>query len=185
MTVPVRILILGGGFAGVYCALELEKRLPHDRTTTTTVVNQHNFLLFTPMLHEVAASDVDVTHIVTPLRKLFRRTEVFEGDIEAIDLTAHRVTVSHGISSAHQHTRAYDHLVLALGSRTNFYGLLGLARGVSTRLSPYRFLLRSRPISRKPHAKSWELRATTSLGRFLRDTSRHNEVRKMLSEINN
>ena len=183
MTVPVRILILGGGFAGVYYALELEKRLPHDRTTTTTVVNQHNF--FTLMLHEVAASDVDVTHIVTPLRKLFRRTEVFEGDIEAIDLTAHRVTVSHGISSAHQHTLAYDHLVLALGSTTNFYGLLELARGVSTRLSPYHFLLRSRPISRRPYAKSWELRATTSLGRFLRDTSRHNEVRKMLSEINN
>jgi len=123
---PAKILILGGGFAGVYCALELEKRLPRSGRISTTLVNRDNFLLFTPMLHEVAASDVDVTHVVTPLRKLFKRTGVFDGDIEAIDLAARRVTVSHGIGSAHRHELAYDHLVLALGSTTNFYGMRGL-----------------------------------------------------------
>jgi NADH:quinone reductase (non-electrogenic) len=123
---PVKILILGGGFAGVYCALELEKRLPRTSAVAITLVNRDNFLLFTPMLHEVAASDVDVTHVVTPLRKLFKRTEVFDGDIEAIDLPARRVKVSHGIGSAHQHELEYDHLVLALGSTTNFYSLPGL-----------------------------------------------------------
>jgi NADH dehydrogenase len=126
MNEPAKILILGGGFAGVYCALELEKRLPRRSASTITLVNRDNFLLFTPMLHEVAASDVDVTHVVTPLRKLFKRTEVFDGDIEAIDLVARRVTASHGIGSAHRHELEYDHLVLALGSTTNFYGLPGL-----------------------------------------------------------
>jgi NADH:ubiquinone reductase (H+-translocating) len=123
---PAKILILGGGFAGVYSALELEKRLPRTSNVTITLVNRDNFLLFTPMLHEVAASDVDVTHVVTPLRKMLKRTTVFDGDIEAIDLVARRVKVSHGIGSAHQHELEYDHLVLALGSITNFYSLPGL-----------------------------------------------------------
>jgi NADH dehydrogenase len=51
-----------------------------------TLVNRENFFLFTPLLHEVAASDLDVTHIVNPIRKLLRRVHFFEGDIEAIDL---------------------------------------------------------------------------------------------------
>lgn len=55
-----RIVILGGGFGGMYCALELDKALQRGLEAEVTLVNKENFFLFTPMLHEVAASDLDV-----------------------------------------------------------------------------------------------------------------------------
>jgi NADH dehydrogenase len=122
---PTRIVILGGGFGGVYTALRLEKRLPRDGSIEVTLVNRDNFFLFTPMLHEVAASDLDLTHIVSPIRTLLTKTRLFTGDVTAVDLEARRVTVAHG-SPHHRHVLEYDHLVLALGSTTNYYGLPGL-----------------------------------------------------------
>jgi len=126
-TEPRRVLILGGGFGGIYAALELEKVLARhgNGTLDVTLVTRDNFFLFTPMLHEVAASDLELNTIVNPLRKLLRRVNTFVGGIEAIDLEARRVTVSHGLD-AHTHELPYDHLVLALGSSTNFYGLPGV-----------------------------------------------------------
>src|SRR5512147_211745 len=67
------IVILGGGFAGLYAALELEKTLARDPQVEITLINRENFFLFTPMLHEVAASDLDITAIVNPLRKMLKR----------------------------------------------------------------------------------------------------------------
>ena len=58
---PKRILILGGGFAGLYAAMELEETLAPAREVEITLVNRENFFLFTPMLHEVAASDLDIS----------------------------------------------------------------------------------------------------------------------------
>jgi len=52
------ILILGGGFGGLYAALQLDKTLARDPNVTITLVNRDNFFLFTPILHEVAASDI-------------------------------------------------------------------------------------------------------------------------------
>jgi NADH dehydrogenase len=123
---PTQVLILGGGFGGLYTALELEKTLGRDADVEVTLVNRENFFLFTPMLHEVAASDLDLNDIVNPIRKLLRHVKFFEGDVEAIDLPGRRVVVSHGIHEAHSHELAYDHLVIALGSITNFYNLPGL-----------------------------------------------------------
>jgi len=120
-----RVLILGGGFGGIYAALELEKLLARRGGLEVTLVTRDNFFLFTPMLHEVAASDLELSTIVNPLRKLLRRVGTFVGDIEAIDLGGRRVRVSHGLDR-HTHDLPYDHLVLALGSSTNFYGLPGV-----------------------------------------------------------
>ncbi|HEY3242040.1 MAG TPA: NAD(P)/FAD-dependent oxidoreductase [Phycisphaerae bacterium] len=122
---PTRILILGGGFGGLYAATELDKALARYGDIEVTLVNRDNFFLFTPMLHEVAASDLDLAHIVNPIRKLLRRASFFCGDVEAIDLVNKHVTVWHGVEQ-HQHDLEYDHLVIALGSVTNFYGLPGL-----------------------------------------------------------
>ncbi|HWX22613.1 MAG TPA: NAD(P)/FAD-dependent oxidoreductase [Candidatus Binatia bacterium] len=121
-----RILILGGGFGGVYAALHLEKLLARKRDVELCLVSRDNFFLFTPMLHEIAASDLEITNIVNPLRKLLRRTEVLVGDVEQIDLPNQRVLISHGYGN-HSHALRYDHLVLALGSVTNFFNLPGLA----------------------------------------------------------
>jgi NADH dehydrogenase len=126
-----RIVILGGGFGGLYTAMRLEKTLARDPEVEVTLVNRENFFLFTPMLHEVAASDLDMTHIVNPVRKLLRRVRFFEGDVESVDLARRRVGVSHG-QEHHHHELEYDHLVLALGSVTNFYGLPGLAERALT-----------------------------------------------------
>src|SRR5215471_17672316 len=92
-----RVVILGGGFGGLYVALDLEKKLARDPDIQITLVNRENFFLFTPMLHEVAASDLDITHIVNPVRKLLKRIEFFDGDVLSIDLPSKRVIVTHGI----------------------------------------------------------------------------------------
>src|SRR5262245_55935617 len=114
-----KIIILGGGFGGVYAALHLEK-LARDPSIEVTLVSRENFFLFTPMLHEVAASDLDLTNIVSPIRKLLRRVNFFWGDVRNIDLENKHVTVCHG-SDGHTHELRYDCLVLAMGSVTNFF----------------------------------------------------------------
>jgi NADH:quinone reductase (non-electrogenic) len=86
MANKTRVLILGGGFGGLYAALEFEKR--RDPRFEVTVVNRENFFLFTPMLHEIAASDLDLTNIVNPVRKMIRRVNFFCGDVEKIDIEA-------------------------------------------------------------------------------------------------
>ncbi|MGH7704001.1 MAG: NAD(P)/FAD-dependent oxidoreductase, partial [Gemmatimonadales bacterium] len=105
-------------------AMELQKLLSEEQLRLT-VVNRDNHLLFTPMLHEVAASDLDITHIVNPIRKLVHRGSFFCGQVEHIDLERKRVRLSHA-AGHHHHELEYDHLVLALGSVTNFFGLPGL-----------------------------------------------------------
>ncbi|HEV2495093.1 MAG TPA: NAD(P)/FAD-dependent oxidoreductase [Terriglobia bacterium] len=120
-----QILILGGGFAGLYAAMELEKTLGRDPDVEITLVNRENFFLFTPMLHEVAASDLDITTIVNPVRRMLRRVNFLAGEVERIDLPNKQVDVSHGFDH-HGHSLKYDFLVLGLGSVTNFHNLPGL-----------------------------------------------------------
>jgi NADH dehydrogenase len=119
-----RVLILGGGFGGLYAALEFEKR--HDPDFEVTLISQENFFLFTPMLHEVAASDLDVTHIVNPIRRILRKhVRFFEGEVQSVNLAERRVVVAHGLNR-HTHSMEYDHIVFGLGCVTNFYNISGL-----------------------------------------------------------
>ena len=126
-----KMVILGGGFAGLYAALELEKNLPGRANIEVTLVNRENFFLFTPMLHEVAAGDLDLTTIVNPARKLLRRVSFFEGQVQEIDLLERRVTVGHGFDG-HTHELEFDQIVLALGSTTQFFGLPGVEENALT-----------------------------------------------------
>lgn len=147
-----RILVLGGGFGGLYTALHLEKRLRRSSNIEVTLVNRENFFLFTPMLHEVAAGDLDLTHIVNPVRKLLRRSQFFNGDIKSINLNERTVIATHADDN-HDHELRYDYLVLALGSVTNFYNLPGLAENALTMKSlTDAILLRSRLISNLENA---------------------------------
>src|SRR3954454_19490689 len=106
-----RIVIVGGGFAGLYAALELDKTLAARAEVEVTLVNRENFFLFTPMLHEVAAGDLDLTNIVNPVRKLLRKVKFFEGEVEAIDLEKQTIQVSHGFDR-HTHELEFDQIVL-------------------------------------------------------------------------
>jgi NADH:quinone reductase (non-electrogenic) len=120
-----RVLVLGGGFAGAYTALHLERELRGDSDVEIVLVAKENFVLFTPMLHEVAGADLSVTDIVQPLRKMLRRTRVGIADVESIDLVKKVVRVRHP-GMAEEFDLNYDQLVLALGAVTNFYRTPGL-----------------------------------------------------------
>lgn len=121
-----RILILGGGFAGLEAARYLDRAAAKRTDVEVTLVSRENFSLYTPMLHEVVASDLEPADICNPLRKLLRRVTVLNGEIETIDLVARRVTISYGIRGLTREL-PFDHLVLALGSETNYFGIPGVA----------------------------------------------------------
>jgi NADH dehydrogenase len=74
-----RALILGGGFTGLYAAIHLDKMVAGEPDVEVTLINRENFFLFTPTLHEVAASDLDLSNIVNPVRKLLKRVNFFAG----------------------------------------------------------------------------------------------------------
>ena len=118
-------LVLGGGFAGAYAASQLEKHLVHLPDVEIVLVAKENFVLFTPMLHEVAGSDVGVTDVVQPLRKMLRHTRVVIAEIESIDLARKTVHIVQR-DLRQSFDLAYDQLVLALGSITNFYRTPGI-----------------------------------------------------------
>src|SRR5499433_2017812 len=148
-----KVVIVGGGFGGVYAALELDQWLFRFPNVDVTVVNRENFFLFTPRLHEVAAIDLDITNIVSPVRKLVSTVDFFDGDVERVDLKARTVTVSHG--DGHTHDLPYDHLVLSPGSVTNFFGLPGLeARAITMKSLGDAIALRNRMIQQLEEAET-------------------------------
>jgi NADH:ubiquinone reductase (H+-translocating) len=116
-----RVVVLGGGFAGMETMRVLERRLGRRGDVELLLVSDHNYLLFTPLLPQVASSLVEPRHIVQPIRDIrgarhfrFRRDRVV-----AIDLAARRVTLSEGIIDYHR-------LVIALGGVTPSFGVPGV-----------------------------------------------------------
>ena len=81
-----KIVIAGGGFAGLYAATHLDKRLARRPDVEVTLISRENFILFTPMLHEVAAGDLYPADIVNPLRRILRHVKVVEADVQTVDL---------------------------------------------------------------------------------------------------
>ena len=149
-----RIVILGGGFGGVYAAIHLEKLLAREHKVEICLVSRDNFFLFTPMLHEIAASDLEITNIVNPLRKLLRKVEVLVGDVNEIDLPSKRVLISHGYRNDSQQLD-YDHLIIALGSITNFYNQRGLSElALAMKSLPDAIRLRARVLRHLEEANS-------------------------------
>ena len=147
------ILILGGGFGGVYAAMELEHLLESELQNGdvhVTLVSHDNYFLFTPLLHEVAASDLDASHIVNPLHKLLKQVDFFCGEVDDIDLPNRSVRVSHGAPGAkerHSHELPYDHLILAMGSVASFQDVPGVEeRALTMRTLGDAVALRSRMI---------------------------------------
>ena len=105
------VVILGGGFGGVYTALTLEKARRRYDNSEVTLVSRENYFLFTPMLPEVAAGDLELNTIINPLRKLLKRVKTFVGAIEAINVDDRLVAVSHG-ADQHLHQLPFDYLTL-------------------------------------------------------------------------
>jgi len=122
-----RIVILGGGFGGMGAAESLEDLFGADQSVEFTLVSETNALLFTPMLAEVAGSSLEPTHISSPLRTSLHRTRVIRGRVSQVDLESRRVTILLGDGSATE-TLSYDHVILALGSVSNYLGLENVQR---------------------------------------------------------
>ncbi|MGN6727385.1 MAG: NAD(P)/FAD-dependent oxidoreductase [Tepidisphaeraceae bacterium] len=131
MAEVTHIVILGGGFGGVYAAMELEKLVKTRSDIRITLISQENFMLFTPMLHEVAAGDLSPENIVNPIRKMLRHTRFIEAEACRIDLAAKRVDLERGLMRL-PHSIAYDHLILASGSESNFFDMQGVADAALT-----------------------------------------------------
>lgn len=119
-----QVVILGGGFGGVSAAQRLNQIFGRDRTVAITLISQSNYLLFTPMLAEVAASGLEAQHISAPVRAALPRVRFLRAEVESVDVAARYVRVRTGGTQAE--TLPYDQLILGLGSVPNFFGLRGL-----------------------------------------------------------
>jgi NADH dehydrogenase len=126
-----RIVILGGGFAGMHTAECLEQEIRTSPDMSLTLISETNALLFTPMLAEVAGSSLEPTHISTPLRSSLHRTEFIRGKVERVDLETRRIFLATDAVSGETHTQRevpYDHLVFALGAVSNYLGMSNLEK---------------------------------------------------------
>ena len=119
------ILILGGGFGGVYTAMALEKLLKGDPDVEITLVNRENYLVFQPLLPEMISGRTGILDPIIAIRRLCPRTNLLTREVEAIDLDNKVITTSPGFWPQPRKLE-YDYLVLALGTVMNFAGMPGL-----------------------------------------------------------
>src|SRR5918995_867120 len=133
-----RILILGGGFAGIEVLRKLQNAFEDDVEIDITLVSRDNFFLFTPMLPEVSSGMIETRHIVTPIRAFCKRARFYEANVESIDLENKQVIISKAIGDPmdpvhlNRHVLNYDYLVIGLGGETNFFGMKDLERNAFT-----------------------------------------------------
>lgn len=125
MSEPTRIVIIGGGFAGTSIALQLERLFRRQPEVQITMIDGENFFTFTPLLPEVPSGSIQPKHIVFPLRALLRRTTVRQAEVKTLDLENREVVAAH-CHACGDFVVPYDHLILALGSVSSFFGLPGV-----------------------------------------------------------
>ena len=121
-----KVIIAGGGFAGLSAAMYLDKTLARRAEADVTLISRENFILFTPMLHEVAAGDLYPGDIVNPVRRILHHVKFVQAEVQAIDLSARRVRCVGGVAQLALELEV-DHLLLTLGSETNFFDLPGVS----------------------------------------------------------
>ena len=133
-----RILILGGGFAGIQVLMQLQEAFQNDIGVDLTLVSRDNFFLFTPMLPEVSSGMIETRNIVTPVRAFCNRARFYEADIDAIDLQNKDIIISHALGrqsnpiGRRSHNLKFDYLVIALGNETNFFGMENVIKTIKT-----------------------------------------------------
>jgi len=126
-----KIVILGSGFAAVECARQLESEFGKDPGIELVMIGEDNFLLFTPMLPQVASGMIETRHIVFPIRTICKKTKFYEGRIKNIDPYGKLVTLW-GTGDKRSISIHYDFLVVALGSETNFFGMADVEKNAYT-----------------------------------------------------
>ncbi len=156
-----KVLILGGGFAGVEVLRRLQSRFQNDVSVDITMVSKDNFFLFTPMLHEVASGTIETRDIVTPIRAFCNRAKFYAARVESIDLKNRKVIIGSSaiggnITTTSNRTTTkmnenpivplpllsevkevkdslvYEYLVISLGGETRFFGLADVEKNAFT-----------------------------------------------------
>ena len=144
-----RVVILGGGFGGVYTACQLERLLKRRADVEIVLVSQDNFLLMTPLLFEVCSGTLDVRHCSFPIRDFLRTTRFVEATVESIDIERR---VVHLVAAGEHGELAYDQLVVALGARTNRAMIPGSEHAFTFKTLADALLLRNHVIERLERA---------------------------------
>ena len=144
------ILILGGGFAGLYAARNIQRLM--GKTVDIEIVNRENYFVFQPLLPEVAGGAISAVNAVSPLRFLTHDISMRKAEIDSIDPKAQTVTVFQGVQRRPT-VLNYDHLIIALGSGSDLSRMPGLSEHAFTMktLSDAR-RLRAHVIERLEHA---------------------------------
>ncbi|HEY1922644.1 MAG TPA: NAD(P)/FAD-dependent oxidoreductase [Tepidisphaeraceae bacterium] len=115
---PTKIVVIGGGFAGVYAARSLERQWSDSPHVSITLISRENYFLMTPLLFEASSGVLEPRHTVTPIRSMFDGYVRFvQANVESIDLEKRRVTAK--LNDEHTRNFEFDHIVLALGGVTN------------------------------------------------------------------
>ena len=125
------VIIAGGGFAGLSAAMYLDKTLARREDVEVKLISRENFILFTPMLHEVASGDLYPGDIINPLRRILRHVKFVEAEVQAIDLSTRHLHCQGGVARLGLEFE-FDHLLLTLGSETNFFDLPGVSEWAVT-----------------------------------------------------
>ncbi len=123
---PLRIVVLGGGFAGVYAARYPARRTNSAHPVEVHIVNRENYMVYRPMLPEVISGSLGVADTVSPIRRLVPRAILHMREVESVDVEHNVVTCSPGFRPRLL-VLEHDHLVVALGTVTDFRGMTGLA----------------------------------------------------------
>ncbi|WP_433256042.1 NAD(P)/FAD-dependent oxidoreductase [Streptosporangium sp. CA-135522] len=124
MTTPVRILIVGGGYVGMYVALRLQRKLRRGEARIT-VVNVDSYMTYQPFLPEAAAGNVEARHVVVSLRKVLNKCTILNGRVVGVDPVAHTADLCPHEGPGR--TLEYDILVFAPGSISRTLPIPGLA----------------------------------------------------------
>lgn len=146
MPSPTRILILGGGFAGVYTAHHLQRIWGRDSSVQITLVSRDNFFVMTPLLFEAGSGILEPRHAVNPIRPMFTSVRFVQADVESIDIEARRVNVR--IEGGTPEALEYDHVVLALGGITNTALVKGSEQALTFKTLGDAIFLRNHAIQR-------------------------------------
>ena len=119
---PKKIVIAGGGFAGMNLALKLAR----NNNFSITLLDKNNYHFFPPLLYQVSTGFIEASNICYPFRKMFQHKEnlrFYLGELKNIVPSDNRVETSDGYLS-------YDYLVLAMGTETNYFGILGCVKAI-------------------------------------------------------
>ena len=133
-TSSTHVVILGSGFAGIEVLKKLQKEFDANSNIIITLISKDNFILFTPMLPEVASGMIETRNIVTPVRSFCKKANFYQAKVESIDLDNKQLTLTHVIGRQSQpndwreHIVKYDYIVIALGSENNFFKMSDVQR---------------------------------------------------------